>query len=112
MRKSVSSTKRTTTRNSVNASPRSKVQQSNVYFCHEKNGMYMGGVNSFQKNGKGIIIHDNGVSAITSYYNDLKHGHNIYFSENCLISAEFCKNKCKEIVFRIPNYLLFIKYNR
>ena len=39
----------------------------------------MGGISSFKKHGKGIIIHDNGISALTNYYNDLKHGHNIYY---------------------------------
>ena len=74
--------------------------------------MYMGGINAFQKHGKGIVIHDNGISALTNYYNDLKHGHNIFYMENCLISAEFIKNKCKEAVFRIPGFLLFMKYNK
>jgi hypothetical protein len=55
--------------------------------------MYMGGMKSFTKNGYGIIIHDNGGSAICSYYNDFKHGHNIVYYENCLMSVLYDKNK-------------------
>lgn len=72
----------------------------------------MGGIKSFQKHGRGIIIHDNGTSAITSYMNDIKHGHNVYYKENCILSIEFNKNKVKECVLRIPNYLLLIRYNK
>ena len=55
--------------------------------------MYMGGMKTFTKNGYGIIIHDNGGSAICNYYNDLKHGHNIVYYENCLMSVLYDKNK-------------------
>lgn len=60
---------------------------STLYFCHYKNAMYMGGIKSFKKDGKGILIHDCGVSVITNYMNDLMHGHNIFFSQHCLLSA-------------------------
>ena len=39
------------------------------------------------------MLHDNGVSMLTSYYNDLLHGHNILFDNYCLLSAIFNKNK-------------------
>jgi hypothetical protein len=60
---------------------------SNLYFCHFKNAMYMGGIKAFQKNGKGILLHDNGTNVISSYYNDLLHGHNIFFTNYCFLSA-------------------------
>jgi hypothetical protein len=66
---------------------------SNVYFCHYKNAMYMGGIKAFKKDGKGILLHDNGISAITSYLNDQLHGHNIFFVNYSLLSAYFNKNK-------------------
>ena len=53
----------------------------------------MGGIRSFKKEGRGIMLHDNGVSMLTSYYNDLLHGHNILFDNYCLLSAIFNKNK-------------------
>lgn len=55
--------------------------------------MYMGGIKSFKKDGRGILLHDNGVSLISSYSNDLLHGHNIFFSTDSLVSAYFTKNK-------------------
>jgi hypothetical protein len=57
--------------------------------------MYMGGMKSFQKHGRGIAIHDDGSSIVTSYLNDFKHGHNIYYRENCILSIEYNKNKIK-----------------
>ncbi len=53
--------------------------ETDVYFCHYKNAMYMGGMKSFKKNGRGIAIHDDGTSIVTCYLNDFKHGHNIYY---------------------------------
>ena len=39
--------------------------QSDMYYCHYSNGHYMGGINSFKKHGKGIMLLDDGASAIT-----------------------------------------------
>jgi len=55
--------------------------------------MYMGGVKAFQKNGKGLLLHDDGTNVISSYYNDLLHGHNIFFTNYCYLSADYSKNK-------------------
>jgi hypothetical protein len=60
---------------------------STNYFCHYKNAMYMGGIKSFKKEGKGILLHDSGVSVLTNYINDVMHGHNIFFAQHCLLSA-------------------------
>ena len=76
------------------STPRGQKQlESDTYFCHFKNAMYMGGIKAFQKNGKGVLVHDNGASAFTSYHNDMRHGHNVIFMENCLMSIEYIKNK-------------------
>jgi len=75
-------------------SPRSTPKLlSELYYCHYKNAMYMGGIKSYKKEGRGIILHDNGVSMLTSHYNDLLHGHNVLFDNCCLLSAVFNKNK-------------------
>jgi hypothetical protein len=75
---------------STNRSNQSSAQANStvsIYFCHYKNAMYMGGIKSFKKEGRGILLHDNGTSVISSYYNDLLHGHNIFFMQHCLLSA-------------------------
>ncbi len=84
---------------------------SNLYFCHFKNAMYMGGVKAFQRNGRGLLLHDNGTNVISSYYNDLLHGHNVFFTNSCLLSAEFNKNKLVEGVYRTDGILLAVSYN-
>jgi hypothetical protein len=84
---------------------------STLYFCHYKNAMYMGGIKSFKKDGKGILIHDCGLSVVTNYLNDLMHGHNIFFSQHCLLSAEYVKGKIVEAVYRTDGYMSHLTYN-
>lgn len=73
--------------------------------------MYMGGIKSFQKNGTGILIHDNGTNVISSYYNDLLHGHNIFFTDHRILSAEYYKNRITDCVYRTDGFTLFTVYN-
>lgn len=72
----------------------------------------MGGMKSFHRNGEGLIIHDNGSSTVCSYYNDFRHGHNITFMENCIMSMVYDKNRLLECMVRFENYLLFLKYGK
>jgi hypothetical protein len=71
----------------------------------------MGGVKTFQKNGRGLLLHDNGTNLVSSYYNDLLHGHNIFFSNCRLLSTEYSKNKLMEAVYRTDGFLLATAYN-
>lgn len=80
IKKSVSPSKFNTTINT-------QQHTNSLYFCHYRNAMYMGGVRHFKKDGRGILIHDNGVSLISSYCNDVMHGHNVFYSQHCLLSA-------------------------
>lgn len=73
---------------------------SNLYYCHYRNAMYMGGIKSFKKEGRGILLHDSGLSVLTSYYNDVMHGHNIFIDNYNLLSAIYNKNKIVEAVYR------------
>jgi len=75
------------------ASPANTNNTNPLYYCHYKNAMYMGGIKSFKKEGKGILLHDSGLSILSSYANDQMHGHNIFFAQHCLLSAEFLKGK-------------------
>jgi hypothetical protein len=62
-------------------------ENTHEYFCHYKNALYMGGIKSFKKEGRGIILHDSGICLISSYNNDHLHGHNIFFTKKSLLSA-------------------------
>lgn len=88
----------------------STTSESSHYFCHYKNAMYMGGIKSFQKHGRGIIIHDNGASVISEYHNDMKNGHNIVIYEHCVLSIFYNKNRVQELAMRIPNYLILLRF--
>lgn len=91
------------------ASPNSNTHP--LYFCHYRNAMYMGGVKSFKKEGKGILLHDNGLSVICSHTNDLMHGHNIFYAQHCLLSAEFNKGKITDAVYRTDGFLAHFIFN-
>lgn len=89
-----------------------KQLNNETYFCHFRNAMYMGGIKAFQKNGLGVVVHDNGASVLSSYHYDLRHGHNIVFLDNCLMSLMYNKGKVTEVTIRVPNYLLYAHYNK
>ena len=78
---------------SANTQPNIFNNASTNYFCHYKNAMYMGGIKSFKKDGKGILLHDCGVSVLSNYLNDIMHGHNVFFADHCLLSVDFLKGK-------------------
>lgn len=82
-----------------------------TYFCHYKNAMYMGAVKVFQKDGRGIILHDYGSSAITSYDKDMLHGYNLVLSpEGALISVQYNKNKLVDIAYKNQRFLFYGRY--
>lgn len=49
----------------------------------------MGGMSGSHKNGKGLLLHDDGASVITEYKNDIPAGHNVIFRENSITSIVF-----------------------
>jgi hypothetical protein len=53
--------------------------QSDKFYCHYSNGVYMGGMNSYKRNGKGILLLDDGSSAITNYCFNTMQSHNVIF---------------------------------
>ena len=56
--------------------PKNRNQIDN-HFCQYQNGVYMGGMNAFQKNGTGILLLDDESCAITTYSHNVMSGHNI-----------------------------------
>lgn len=46
---------------------------------HYNNAVYMGGMVSFKRNGEGIVLLDNGISAIIDSNYDSYVGHNVFF---------------------------------
>jgi len=92
--------------------PSSKQPVTNqMYFCHYRNAMYMGPVKNFKKDGKGILIHDNGLSLISNYSNDLMHGHNVFYAQHCLLSAEYARGRLVEAVYRTDGFMAFMFFN-
>ena len=79
---------------------------SNRYFCHFANGMYMGGSESFKKSGQGIMLLDDGSCMICNHSHDNMVGHNIIFRNQSITSLLIDMAKNKNVCFRINQYLL------
>ena len=78
---------------------------------HYSNGLYMGGTINNNRHGVGLILHDNGTSAITNYYQNVLHEHNIFFKNNCIASINYNKGKLEEVVYRTDGFLVNMSYN-
>lgn len=52
----------------------------------------MGGMSSYKKHGKGILLHDDGSAAITEYLHDTPTGHTVIFRENSISSVFYRSN--------------------
>ena len=96
---------------SCSPAPGNSGLSSPLYFCHYRNAMYMGGVKNFRKEGRGILVHDNGLSVVCSHLNDHMHGHNIFFAQHCLLSAEFNKGKVLEAVYRTDGFMAHLFFS-
>ena len=57
------------------------------------------------------MLHDSGICALTSYHNDLPHGHNVYIDNHALLSIHFYKGRVEEVVYRLEGFLVQLRYN-
>lgn len=83
-----------------------------TYFCHYKNAMYMGSTKIFQRDGRGIMLHDDGTSALTSYEKDMLHGYNLLITTNgSLVSAHYNKNKLVDVAYKREGVLFYGRFH-
>ena len=47
----------------------------------------MGQMRDYKRNGKGIILHDNGLSGVVEFGNNRLKGHNFFIGENSILSV-------------------------
>lgn len=90
------------TTHSVSATKsKANLTTKHIYFCHYRNGMYMGEAKNFQKHGLGILIHDTGTSILSNYHQDMLHDINlIIYKDGSLASAKFNKDKLAEVLYK------------
>lgn len=110
--RSIAKYKRNVSSSPIKSAKASSTIESDYYYCHFRNAMYMGGIKAFQKHGRGIVIHDDGTSAVTEYLNDFRNGHNIYYSEHSILSTIYHKNRLTECVIRTSHYLLLVRFDK
>jgi hypothetical protein len=77
---------------------------------HYNNAIYMGGMVSYKRNGSGILLMDEGTSAITEYCYDSLSGQNIYFRENTIISVIQIKKGSYEVAIRTGCVIIKIPF--
>lgn len=96
-------------------SPKNKqasVRKIERYYCHHSNCIYMGGIDSFNKNGKGILLFDEGSCAITNYIQNRLFGHIIIFHNHSLTSMIVDNQSNKDICFRYRHMIFRFKIKR
>ena len=72
----------------------------------------MGGIQSFRKNGRGIMLLDNGDCFVTNYANNSMFGHNIMIHNDSITSILIDRYSNKDICFRNKQYMLQIMINK
>ena len=92
-------------RSSLPASP-----DPHRFFCHYNNAIYMGGMDNLQRHGRGILLHDDGSSAVTEYSRDVPVGHNIIFRENSITSVLFISSTHYEIAYKVGRVILKVPF--
>lgn len=66
---------------------------------------------SFKRHGRGILLHDNGLSGIINSSNNSLRGHNVLFGQNSIISINYIGQDC-EIVYKYGRSMLQINLKR
>lgn len=75
--------------------------------------MYMGQTKNFQKQGLGMIIHDDGTTLLSSYHLDMLHGYNVaIFKDGSTASLKYHKDLIVEAMFKTNDHILFAKYKK
>ena len=98
-------------RRSLSARP--NPTSKHLYFCHYRNGMYMGQVQNFQRHGSGMVLHDNGTTILSSYYQDMLHGDNlVFFANGACMSARYNKDRLEEAFYRGNEEMFFSRYRK
>lgn len=85
--------------------------QPHQYYCHYSNATYMGGVDSFKKNGQGILLLDSGACAVTNFSHDTMLGLNLIFRNGSMTVLTVRPNKSKSVSFRTGPYLATLHYS-
>jgi len=70
----------------------------------------MGGSEGNQRHGVGILLHDDGSCAITSYKNNQLEGHTVIFRENSIVSLLLNKDRY-EIAYKQGKSLIVIPFD-
>lgn len=71
----------------------------------------MGGMVSHSKQGKGLLLHDDGSTVVSEYQNDTPSGHNIIFRDNSIASILFRNGADYEIAYKIDKLIIKIPFN-
>lgn len=80
------------------------------YFCHYNNAVYMGGMLSNSKHGKGLLLHDDGATVVSEYQHDAPSGHNIIFRDNSITSILFRNSLDYDIAYKVDKYIIKIPF--
>lgn len=70
----------------------------------------MGNMVSYKRNGQGVMLYDEGTSAIVDYNFDTLVGHNVFFGEDVIASVLYIKRGSYEIVMRTSHFIFKLPF--
>lgn len=79
-------------------------------YMHYNNAIFMGDMTSYKRNGTGVMLTDDGTSAIMDYCYDTPTGHNIFFRNNAIASSLIPKAGSEEIALRTGHHILKLSF--
>lgn len=90
--------------------PGNHLPHSQAAFYHYSDCMYMGEMKDFKRTGKGVLLHDSGLSGIIESAHGRFRGHNVFIGENSILSIVHRKNDTIEKVYRRGKDILILNY--
>ena len=87
-----------------------KQLKSQKTYVHYNNAVYMGGMVSYKRNSAGILLLDNGVSAIIDSNFDSYTDHNIFIRDNMIVSLLHLKKGSFELALRTSHFIFKIPF--
>ena len=89
----------------------SKKVKSLKTYVHYNNAIYMGGMVSFKRNGGGVLLQDDGTSAIIDSNYDSLTEHSVFFRDNAIASLLHIRKGNFEIALRTKHFIFRLPFS-
>jgi hypothetical protein len=84
--------------------------KSDRQYMHYNNAIYMGGMTSFKRNGVGLMLWDDGTSAVIDSCFDSLTSHSLFFRESTIVSLLHLRKGSFEVALRTEHLILKLPF--